>query len=196
MRKISWWILLQKKCSSSQEKTPFEYFNIGKLPKTKRIKCDKRNRNIFIKQPKKIYKRKAKRVIVRIVWSLKMSSQDQDIDINVVSSPEHSPQPDYGSARIKYQPASTPTSNSTTMSNRVSINQTTSDSSDMSPAAKTPPHDNGKNSSGNSGYTSFTISNILSRNDPKKDSLAAAAANLPFVDAAGGVVHDAAMLSR
>lgn len=120
-----------------------------------------------------------------------MSSQDQDIDINVVSSPEHSPQPDYSTTRIKFQTSSMATS----MANRVSINQTNSDLSQLSPAEKSPSHDNGKNSSGNSGYTSFTISNILSRNDPKKDQLVAAA-NLPFIDATTGSVHDAAMLSR
>lgn len=115
-------------------------------------------------------------------------SQDLDIDINVVSSPEHSPQPDYTS-RLKFQPI--PSTTATTMANRVLIN-TIADSSRLSPA-RTPP-DNGKMSA-NSGYTSFTISNILSRNDPKKDSFASAA-NLPFVDASGTSVHDAAMISR
>lgn len=119
-----------------------------------------------------------------------MSSQDPDIDINVVSSPEHSPQPDTN-GRIKYQSANlTPTSS---MPGRILIN-TMSDASRLSPS-KTPP-DHGK-MSGNSaaGYTSFTISSILSRNDPKKDSLLAAA-NMPFVDASGSTVHDAAMISR
>lgn len=117
-----------------------------------------------------------------------MSSQDADVDVNVVSSPEHSPQPDYIANRLKFQ--SVTTAASTTMSNRVLVN-TISDSSRLSPA-KTPP-DHCK-TPGNSGYTSFTISNILSRNDPKKDLLLSP--NLPFVDASGSTVHDAAMLSR
>lgn len=123
-----------------------------------------------------------------------MSSQDPDIDINVVSSPEHSPQPtDYNAGRIKFQAVATSTPTSSSMSNRILIN-TMSDASRLSPS-RTPP-DNGK-ISGNSaaGYTSFTISNILSRNDPKKDSLLAAA-NMPFVDGSGTTVHDAAMISR
>lgn len=119
----------------------------------------------------------------------KMSSQDPDIDINVVSSPEHSPQPDYNPTHIKYQTSTS--TNATSMANRVLIN-TMSDSSRLSPA-RTPP-DNGKMSA-NSGYTSFTISSILSRNDPKKDSLTSVT-NLPFVDASGTSVHDAAMISR
>lgn len=118
-----------------------------------------------------------------------MSSQDPDIDINVVSSPEHSPQPDYNATRIKFQSAISTAS--TTMTNHVMIN-TVSDSSRLSPAEMAA--DNGK-SSANSGYTSFTISNILSRNDPKKDSITSTT-NLPFIDANGGTVHDAAMLSR
>lgn len=117
-----------------------------------------------------------------------MSSQDADVDVNVVSSPEHSPQPDYTANRSKFQ--SVTTAAPTAMSNRVLIN-TISDSSRLSPA-KTPP-DSCK-TPGNSGYTSFTISNILSRNDPKKDLLLSP--NLPFMDASGGTVHDAAMLSR
>lgn len=120
-----------------------------------------------------------------------MSSQDLDIDINVVSSPEHSPQPDLnGGTRIKFQSA-TSTSVPTSMTNRIMIN-TISESSRLSPAEMP---DNSK-SSGNSGYTSFTITNILSRNDPKKDSAGALATNLPFIDANGATVHDAAMLSR
>lgn len=120
---------------------------------------------------------------------MKMSSQDLDVDINVVSSPEHSPQPDYNATRIKFQSGASTAS--TTMTNRVLIN-TVSDSSRLSPAEM--PADNSK-SSGNSGYTSFTISNILSRNDPKKDSMTSST-NLPFIDANGATVHDAAMISR
>lgn len=118
-----------------------------------------------------------------------MSSQDPDIDINVVSSPEHSPQPDYNSTRIKFQSGSSTAS--ATMTNRISINSV-SDSSRLSPVEM--PADNSK-SSGNSGYTSFTISNILSRNDPKKDAISSHT-NLSFIDANGGTVHDAAMISR
>lgn len=118
-----------------------------------------------------------------------MSSQDPDIDINVVSSPENSPQPEYNMTRIKFQ--SSTSTIPTTMSNRVMINAM-SDSSRLSPAEM--PADNSK-SSANSGYTSFTISNILSRNDPKKD-LITSANNLPFIDANGSTVHDAAMISR
>lgn len=114
-----------------------------------------------------------------------MSSQDPDIDINVVSSPEHSPQPEYIATRIKFQ--------SSTSTNRVMIN-TVSDSSRLSPAEM--PADNSNNkSSGNSGYTSFTISNILSRNDHKKDQIISTT-NLPFIDANATMVHDAAMISR
>lgn len=120
---------------------------------------------------------------------MKMSSQDPDIDINVVSSPEHSPQPEYNTTRIKYQSATSTIP--TTMSNRVMINPI-SDSSRLSPVEM--PADNSKLSA-NSGYTSFTISNILSRNDPKKD-LTTSATNLPFIDANGATVHDAAMISR
>lgn len=118
-----------------------------------------------------------------------MSSQDPDVDINVVSSPEHSPQPDYNTSRIKFQLANTtPT---TSMSNRMVIN-TITDSSRLSPS-RTPP-DNGKISGNSAGYTSFTISNILSRNDPKKDLLLSS--HLPFVDGSGGTIHDSAMISR
>lgn len=121
-----------------------------------------------------------------------MSSQDLDIDINVVSSPEHSPQPEINGTRIKFQSiASTATTPATTVTNRVMIN-TISESSRLSPVDV--PVDNSK-TSGSSGYTSFTITNILSRNDPKKDS-AMLATNLPFIDANGATVHDAAMLSR
>lgn len=119
-----------------------------------------------------------------------MSSQDLDVDINVVSSPEHSPQPDLNGSRIKFQSASS-TAASTAMTNRIMIN-TISDSSRLSPAEM---HADNSKMSGNSGYTSFTITNILSRNDPKKDC-AALASNLPFIDANGATVHDAAMLSR
>lgn len=114
-----------------------------------------------------------------------MPSQDPDIDINVVSSPERSPQPEYIATRIKFQ--------SSTSTNRVMIN-TVSDSSRLSPAEMPADNSNSK-SSGNSGYTSFTISNILSRNDPKKDQIISTT-NLPFIDANGKTVHDAAMLSR
>lgn len=120
---------------------------------------------------------------------VKMSSQDPDIDINVVSSPEHSPQPDLNGTRIKFQSATSAAPTSVT--NRVMIN-TISESSRLSPAEMQA--DNGK-TSGNSGYTSFTITNILSRNDPKKDC-ATLSTNLPFIDANGGTVHDAAMISR
>lgn len=118
-----------------------------------------------------------------------MSSQDPDIDINVVSSPEHSPQPEYNTTRIKFQSGTSTIP--TTMSNRIMINAM-SDSSRLSPVEI--PAENSK-SSANSGYTSFTISNILSRNDPKKD-LTTSAANLPFIDANGASVHDTAMISR
>lgn len=121
-----------------------------------------------------------------------MSSQDLDIDINVVSSPEHSPQPELNGTRIKFQSTtSTSTTPATTVTNRVMIN-TISESSRLSPVDV--PVDNSK-TSGSSGYTSFTITNILSRNDPKKDSTMLAT-NLPFIDANGATVHDAAMLSR
>lgn len=119
-----------------------------------------------------------------------MSSQDLDIDINVVSSPEHSPQPELNGTRIKFQSVPS-TTTPTSMTNRVMIN-TISESSRLSPAEMQ--GDNSK-TSGNSGYTSFTITNILSRNDPKKDSNLLAT-NLPFIDANGGTVHDAAMISR
>lgn len=122
-----------------------------------------------------------------------MSSQDLDIDINVVSSPEHSPQPELNGTRIKFQSTttSTATAPATTLTNRVMIN-TISESSRLSPVDG--PNDNSK-TSGSSGYTSFTITNILSRNDPKKDSTMLAT-NLPFIDANGATVHDAAMISR
>lgn len=118
-----------------------------------------------------------------------MSSQDPDIDINVVSSPEHSPQLDYNATRIKFQSGSS--SVPATMTNRLTINSV-SDSSRLSPVEM--PADNSK-SSGNSGYTSFTISNILSRNDPKKDGISSTT-NLSFIDTNGASVHDAAMISR
>lgn len=122
-----------------------------------------------------------------------MSSQDLDIDINVVSSPEHSPQPDLnGGTRIKFQTVTSTAPPPTSVTNRIMIN-TISESSRLSPPEI--PTDNNSKSSANSGYTSFTITNILSRNDPKKDS-AALATNLPFIDANGATVHDAAMLSR
>lgn len=118
-----------------------------------------------------------------------MSSQDPDVDINVVSSPEQSPQPDYSITNTKFPNIST--TMTTTMANHVLINSI-SESSRLSPA-RTPP-DNGKMSA-NSGYTSFTISSILSRSDHKKESNAAST-NLPFIDATGASVHEAAMISR
>lgn len=118
-----------------------------------------------------------------------MSSQDPDVDINVVSSPEQSPQPEYSTANTNFPAISTTMTNTT--ANHVLINSI-SESSRLS-LARTPP-DNGKISA-NSGYTSFTISSILSRSDNKKESVASAN-NLPFIDATGASVHEAAMISR
>lgn len=110
-----------------------------------------------------------------------MSSQDLDVDISVVSSPEPSPRPDdHNASRTEYHFS---THNNSTFNH--------SSESRLSPP-KTPP-EHGKNSGG-SAYTSFSITSILSRNEPKKGPIAPMP-TLPLPDA-NGSVHDAAMISR
>lgn len=108
-----------------------------------------------------------------------MSSQDVDVDISVVSSPEPSPRPDDTSSRNDYY---------SSHHHQNSLNH--SIESRLSPP-KTPP-EHGK--TGGSPYTSFSITSILSRNEPKKGPLVPMP-TLPSADANGGV-HDAAMISR
>lgn len=116
-----------------------------------------------------------------------MSSQDLDVDISVVSSPEASPRPDDStSSRTEYQY----NNNNNTNNNNSHSTFNHGIDSRLSPP-KTPP-DHGKTSG--SAYTSFSITSILSRNEPKKGPIMPMP-TLPLTDA-NGSVHDAAMISR
>lgn len=122
-----------------------------------------------------------------------MSSQDLDVDISVVSSPEPSPRPDdSNTSRTEYQ-YNNNNNNTNNINNNNTSHSTFSHSVDsrLSPP-KTPP-DHGSKTSG-SAYTSFSITSILSRNEPKKGPITPMP-TLPLTDA-NGSVHDAAMISR
>lgn len=112
-----------------------------------------------------------------------MSSQDIDVDISVVSSPEPSPRPDDRSPSHNDYYASSNNNHHHHHTLNHSIE------SRLSPP-KTPPD---ASKSAGSPYTSFSITSILSRNEPKKGPVMPMA-TLPMVDANGS--HDAAMLSR
>lgn len=102
-----------------------------------------------------------------------MSSQDVDVDISVVSSPEPSPRPD------------------DTRNDYYSHHQNHSIESRLSPPKSPPEH--GKTSG--SPYTSFSITSILSRAEPRKGPIVP----LPTLASSDGTVggpHDAAMISR
>lgn len=116
-----------------------------------------------------------------------MSSQDLDVDISVVSSPEPSPRPDDNSSRHEFTFAhSTPQHQSSYNNNNNNIE------SRLSPPKISP--EQGK-TSGGSAYTSFSITSILSRNEPKKNPITPMP-TIPLHTDATGTVHDAAMLSR
>lgn len=104
-----------------------------------------------------------------------MSSQDVDVDISVVSSPEPSPRPDDTLSRNDY----------------FSHHQNHSIESRLSPPKSPPEH--GKTSG--SPYTSFSITSILSRSEPRKGPIVPLA-TLPLSDGTVGGSNDAAMISR
>lgn len=109
-----------------------------------------------------------------------MSSHDGDVDISVVSSPESSPHHVRDESPIR-------------MENRYhhTTNFHHSNESRLS-SPKTSP-EQGKTTGGGTGYTSFSISSILSRNEPKKGPLIP----LPTLPQPGvGGPQDAAMLTR
>lgn len=158
----------------------------------------------------------------------KMSSQGDDIDVNVVSSPEPSPQGSTEHSRdrtsdderldhyhhhhhhlLRHQQSAAQNHHHHNNNNN---NNNYQQSADSSPS-KTPPNTNtaGSGGSNNKGFTSFSISSILSRNDTattgngiKKvvNSISAIApTTAPTIGGAVGAgnIHgpqDAAMLSR
>lgn len=123
----------------------------------------------------------------------KMSSQDVDVDISVVSSPEPSPRPeDHSTSRNEYQYSTQLQQQQQQQLQRHSAFNHSADSR-LSPP-KTPPEHHSKTSTG-SAYTSFSITSILSRAEPKKGPITPMP-TLPLTNDANGSVHDAAMISR
>ena len=110
-----------------------------------------------------------------------MSSVDVDVDINVVSSPEPSPRSeDNNISRNDYQFTANPhTTFNHSTENRLSP-----------PKSPSNEHNNIKTSS---TYTSFSISSILNRAEPKKGHASHLLTSIPMPDSS---THDAAMLSR
>lgn len=124
-----------------------------------------------------------------------MSSQDVDVDISVVSSPEPSPRPDdHDSSRNEYQYSSQMQHQQQPLQQlqRHSAFNHSSDSR-LSPP-KTPPEQHCKTSTG-PAYTSFSITSILSRSEPKKSPITPMP-TLPLSNDVNGSAHDAAMISR
>ncbi|GAB0098514.1 hypothetical protein DMENIID0001_142560 [Sergentomyia squamirostris] len=117
-------------------------------------------------------------------------SQDTDVDISVVSSPEASPQREESpSLRTSIEDGK----NGNRQSQHTIINTYQDGSECHMGSPHHSPTDQRKVSG--AGYTSFSISSILSRNDPKKGPIAP----LATVPAAPGIIggpHDASMLSR
>lgn len=115
-----------------------------------------------------------------------MSIHEHDEDIDVVSSPEPSPQsPRESRERI----TSTPIKNRSPAFDR-SIN----DRASLSPSkSESTSSEQGKT---NAGFTSFSISSILSRNESKKDEMI----STPFASntklSEPNSLQDAAMISR
>lgn len=131
-----------------------------------------------------------------------MSSLDVDVDINVVSSPEPSPRSDervpsrneYHFINHHHHHHNPHTFNNN--NNNINNNSQSTESRLSPPPKSSPEHSNGKTSA--SAYTSFSITSILSRAEPKKGSLTAPLP-MPLTDLNGGSIgttHDAAMLSR
>ncbi|XP_055699406.1 homeobox protein Hmx-like isoform X2 [Phlebotomus papatasi] len=113
-------------------------------------------------------------------------SQDTDVDISVVSSPEASPQ------REESPSLKTPCEDGKRQSQHTIINTYQDGTESRLGSPHHSPTDQRKVSG--TGYTSFSISSILSRNDPKKGSLAPFS-TVPAAQGIGGH-HDASMLSR
>lgn len=117
---------------------------------------------------------------------VKMSIHENDDDIDVVSSPEPSPQP---SRESRDRLTSTPIP-----SRSPAFERAGRDRASLSPTkTESSTSDHGKT---NAGFTSFSISSILSRSVGKKDDMISA----PFLSNANltdpSALHDAAMISR
>lgn len=115
-----------------------------------------------------------------------MSIHEHDEDIDVVSSPEPSPQHSiYSDERL----TSTPIQNRSP-----SFDRSANERATASPAkSESTSSDQGKT---NTNFTSFSINSILSRNESKKDDMI----NSPFLPTANLTdshsLQDAAMISR
>lgn len=125
-----------------------------------------------------------------------MSSQDPqdlDIDVNVVSSPEPSlcgqEDEEIRNDHTNLNPNLHHYNNN--LSNTNSFHHSTE--SRLSPP-KTPPEQQCKTSG--TSYTSFSISSILSRNEPSKKSIVTPLPTLPQIVSNNNGPQDAAMLSR
>lgn len=115
-----------------------------------------------------------------------MSIHEHDEDIDVVSSPEPSPQhSNYSEERL----TSTPIQSRSPVYDR-SANERASASPAKSESTSS---DQGKT---NANFTSFSINSILSRNESKRDDMISS----PFLSTANLAdphpLHDAAMISR
>lgn len=109
-----------------------------------------------------------------------MSIHEHDEDIDVVSSPEPSPQ---SCTESRDRLTSTPIPNRSP-----ALDRTSSDCA--SPSKPESSSDQGKTSA--AAFTSFSINNILSRNENKKDELISA----PFLSNSHLTDPSAAMISR
>lgn len=129
------------------------------------------------------------------------SSPEHDVDINVVSSPEASPQGHESSFSLNhYHSLHHESRLSPPRSPKVQL-----PASSLSPAPASTEQNNNSNSANNNnkstlnnGYTSFSISSILSRSEPsKKIPQSLLVAPIPHLAQHGvGGTQDAAMLSR
>lgn len=112
-----------------------------------------------------------------------MSIHEHDEDIDVVSSPEPSPQ---SRTESRDRLTSTPIHNRSP-----AFDRTSNECASFSPAkAESTSSDQGKSAS--AAFTSFSINSILSRNENKKDELISA----PFLSNAHLSDPSAAMISR
>ena len=128
-----------------------------------------------------------------------MSSQDVDIDVSVVSSPEGSPRGHSSSNNLNSSNTDDEQTR-TEFHHHITAHHTNgfnhSVESRLSPP-KTPPEQQPGKTNTNSGYTSFSISSILSRNEPKTKGVITPIPSLPHCGTNGlNGPQDAAMLSR
>lgn len=137
------------------------------------------------------------------------SSNDGDVDISVVSSPESSPiRPNRDDSPLRNDQSSNGAGyhhhhhhlhhishhHSTNYNHSVESRLSPPPSKSPPPNSSSPEHGGGGKTSANSGYTSFSISSILSRNEPVKKGPIVPLPTLPHT-AVGGP-QDAAMLTR